>query len=83
MLADILLKQRKIYFDSFFNQEKHNINRNILIREQSNNNTDNEKSDNNKDNSKEFLGDNFTKSAFEIKKEEDIIYLPLYMTMLL
>lgn len=70
MLADILLKQRKIYFDSFFNQEKHNINRNILIREQSNNNTDNEKSDNNKDNSKEFLGDNFTKSAFEIKKDK-------------
>ena len=70
MLADILLKQRKIYFDSFFNQEKHNINRNILIKEQSNNNTDNEKSDNNKDNSKEFLGDNFTKSAFEIKKDK-------------
>ena len=72
MLADILLKQRKIYFDSFFNQEKHNINRNILIKEKSNNNTDNEKNDNNdnKENSKELLGDNFTKSAFERKNDK-------------
>ena len=64
MLADILLKQRKIYFDSFFNLEKHNIDRNILIHENSNNDIDNEKDniDNNRNNSKELLGDNFTNS---------------------
>ena len=66
ILADILLNQRKIYFDSFFNQEKHNINVNMLNQDKSFNDTDNEKNDiNNKDNSKELLGNNYTKSAFQ------------------
>ena len=63
MLADILLKQRKIYFDSFFSLEKHNINRNILLHNKDNKEIDVDNNiDNNKSNSRELLGENFTNS---------------------
>ena len=49
MLSDILLKQRKIYFDTFFNTEKYNV-QNILLKTK---NTD-------KNNDKEIISDNYT-----------------------
>ena len=63
MLADILLKQRKIYFDSFFNLEKHNIDRNILKYDNDNNDieAENNKVDN-KENSNVLLGEKFFNS---------------------
>ena len=55
MLSDILLKQRKIYFDSFFNAEKYNV-QNIITRD-NNNKTD---ENNEANNDKEMLSDNYT-----------------------
>ena len=63
ILADILLKKRKIYFDSFFSLEKHNIDINKSNQEKDFVDTDKDNTiDNNKNNSKEFLGENFTQS---------------------
>ena len=66
MLVDILLKQRKIYFDSFFNLEKHNIDRNILIHDKENNDIETENNGN--DNSNALLGDNFTNNIINKDK---------------
>ena len=55
MLSDILLKQRKIYFDSFFSAEKYNV-QNIMTHD-NNNNTD---ENNEANNDKEMISDNYT-----------------------
>ena len=65
MLADILLKQRKIYFDSFFNLEKHNINNNVLKYDNENNDIETE---NNAENSNVLIGDNFTNNIINKDK---------------
>ena len=64
MLSDILLKQRKIYFDSFFNAEKYNV-QNIITKS---NNTD-------ESNDREMISDNYTNNIVpnEIKYQNLII----------
>ena len=52
MLSDILLKQRKIYFDSFFNAEKYNIE-NLASK----NDITNENDEINNKNDKDMIGD--------------------------
>ena len=54
MLCDILLKQRKIYFDSFFNAEKYNV-QNILNKS---NNVD-------ENNDREMISDNYTNNIVQ------------------
>ena len=54
MLSDILLKQRKIYFDSFFNAEKYNV---LNIINKSNNPDEND--------SREMISDNYTNNIVQ------------------
>ena len=53
MLSDILLKQRKIYFDTFFNAEKYNV-QNIVI-----------KNSKDKNNDREMVSDNYTNNIVQ------------------
>ena len=64
ILTDILLNQRKIYFNSFFNLEKHNVDNNILIKE----NNDNNNNEDMKNNSRELIGDNFNNDLINKEK---------------
>ena len=52
MLSDILLKQRKIYFDSVFNSEKYNVN---IIN----------KKNNDENNDREMIDDNYTNNIVQ------------------
>ena len=54
MLSDILLKQRKIYFDTFFNAEKYNVQ--IILKKSTN---DDEIDD------KEMISDNYTNNIVQ------------------
>lgn len=72
ILADTLLKQRKIFFDSFFNLEMHNIENNISdkdLNKNTNNNIDNKNNDkNNNNNRNETARDNFVQNIIDVNK---------------
>ena len=74
MLCDILLKQRKIFFDSFFNIEKHNLNQNVINKDNNETENDNIIDLNEKYKNKEILGDKFSKSFFDKDKNKFISF---------
>ena len=66
MLSDILLKQRKIYFDSFFNAEKYNV-QNIINK--SNNPDQND--------DREMISDNYTNNIVQNDiAEPNLVIIP-------
>ena len=72
MLSDILLKQRKIYFDSFFNSEKYSSsNKNKIIN-------NNNKIDDNitKNNFNDLIDDNYNIIKDEPTASNDFITIP-------
>ena len=69
ILSDILLNQRKIYFNSVFNLEKQdNDNKDNNNKNINNNNNNNDTDADNKNNSRELIGDNFNNSLINKEK---------------